>query len=436
MTHSNLMRSFVVVWMGQLVSRFGSEMTWFAIQVWAWEQTGQVTTLALVGFFSLVPSIFMSLVAGMMVDRFDRKLLMMVGDTVAILGTLTILWLHLTDNLQIWHLYITGAVEGAFGEIQDLAYTTSITVMVPRQYYTRASSMGSFVNYGSKIIAPALAGSLYPVIGLLGILWIDIGTFTIAIATLLIVSIPQPAQPTELSPTSSLIQNFIFGFHYILTHPSLRSLLLISLLFEFFRDLSNAIVSPMILARTSSDTAILGSVSAAAGVGGVLGAIPVSIWGSARHQVKGMLLGMVGVGVSKTIFGFGQAAWIWIPTQFCSSFSFPLMRSSRQAIWLAQVAPKLQGRVFAAHTLIWRVVSTVALLMAGPFADRVFEPAMTSSGSLAPKLSRIFGTGQGAGMALLYVLCALGMLSVGLGGYRCRGLRDVDDFDVTEAPLE
>ncbi|MGV2828130.1 MFS transporter [Myxosarcina sp. GI1(2024)] len=425
------MRSFIVVWLGQLVSRFGSEMTWFAIQVWAWELTGQVTTLALVGFFSLVPSIFMSLVAGMMVDRFNRKLMMMVGDAVAVLATLAILWLHLTNNLQIWHLYITGAIEGAFGEIQDLAYTTSITVMVPRQHYTRASSMGSFVNYGSKIIAPALAGSLYPIIGLLGILWIDIATFTIAIATLLMVSIPSPTKPTELSPLSlpSLRQNFILGFRYILTHPGLRSLLLISLLFEFFRDLSNAIVSPMILALTSSNTAILGSVSATAGVGGVLGAIPVSIWGSDRHRVKGMFLGMVGVGVSKTIFGFGQAAWIWIPTQFCSSFSFPLMRSSRQAIWLAQVAPELQGRVFAAHTLIWRVVSTVALLMAGPLADRVFEPAMTSSGSLAPTLSRIFGTGQGAGMSLLYVLCALGMLSVGLGGYRCQELRDVDDFD-------
>lgn len=430
-SHFNHMRSFVVVWMGQLVSRFGSTMTWFAIEVWAWEKTGQVRALALIGFFSLLPSIFMTLVAGMMIDRFDRKLLMMVGDTMAILATLAILWLHFTDNLQLWHLYIVGAVKGAFGEIQDLAYTTSITVMVPKQHYTRASSMGSFVNYGSKIIAPALAGSLYPVIGLLGILSIDIATFVIAIATLLIVTIPPPAKPTELSPIPipSLKQNITFGFRYILTHPGLRSLLLISLLFEFCRDLSNAIVSPMILARTDSNAEILGSVSSAAGVGGVLGAIPVSIWGSTRYRVKGMLLGMIGVGVSKTIFGFGQAAWIWIPAQFCSSFSFPLMRSSRQAIWLTQVAPELQGRVLAAHTLIWRVVSTIAFLAAGPLADRVFEPAMTSSGSFASTLSKVFGTGRGAGMALLYTLCALCMLSVGLGGHRYRELRDIDSRD-------
>ena len=180
----------------------------------------------------------------------------------------------------------------------------------------------------------------------------------------------------------------------------------------------------MILARTGNNARILGTIVSAAGAGGVLGASIVSIWGGPKRRIRGFLLGMAGAGLSKIVFGFGQALSIWIPAQFCSSFNFPILGSSNEAIWLAKVAPEAQGRVFATRAVIMQLASAFGLLIAGPLADRVFEPAMQPSGFLAAIFGPIIGTGAGAGMALLYAISSLGLLLVAIGGYACRLLRD------------
>lgn len=421
------MRTFTIIWLGQLVSTIGSYMSEFALAIWAWQLTQSVTALALIGLFSQLPRIPMTLFAGVIADRFNRKRLMMLGDTIAAVSTLAILLLYLTDNLQIWHIYSISAIKGGFGQLQLLAYETSLTMIVPQQHYTRASSMGSMVHYGSNILAPALAGSLYPVIGLLGILLIDLGTFFCAIASLLSVHIPQPPRLTDNPNPETIWQEIASGYHYVLTRPSLYALLTITSLFWFAHDIGQALYDPMILARTGGDAQVLGTVSAAAGVGGVTGALILSIWGGFKRRIHGVMVGFIGAGLSKTVFGFGQTLKIWIPAQFCSSFHFPLLGSSDTAIWLSKVAPAMQGRVFAAKSLVLQVVSAIATLIAGPLADRFFEPAMMPGGVLAPIFGGIFGTGTGAGMALLYVLCSACLLLVGVGGYALPVLQEVED---------
>ncbi|MFQ4143531.1 MFS transporter [Chlorogloeopsis sp. ULAP02] len=422
------MRNFIIVWLGQLVSTIGSSMTSFAIEIWAWEITGKATTLTLVGFFSLLPSIIITPISGVIVDRFNRKLLMMVGDTVAVLTTIIILLLHLTNNLQIWHFYLTGAIVGTFNQFQSLAYSASVSLMIPKQHYTRASSLEFISGYGSNIIAPALAGYLYTVIGFLGIWLIDIFTFAIAISSLLLVSIPQPLPTTENETIVDIWQNLGFGWRYITTHKSLLALLIVNLLFWLPHDIGDSLYAPMILSRTDNNTLVLGSLASAAGFGGVTGAIIVSTWGGFRKKIKGVLLGMIGAGLSKIVFGLGRTPWVWIPAQFCSSFTFPLNGSSDTAIWLAKVPPNVQGRVFAARSLILQLASAVGYLIAGALADRIFTPALQSGGVLVGILGGLFGTGNGAGIALLYVICAVCMLLVGLVGFSVRLLRDVENI--------
>ena len=205
------MRTFTIIWLGQLVSTIGTYMTEFALTLWAWQVTGSATALALVSFFGQLPRIPITLFAGLLVDRLNRKHLMMLGDSIAALSTIAIGLLYLTETLQIWHLYLAATLNGGFGQIQRLAYQTSVTMIVPRQHYTRANSMDSAVHYGPAIIAPALAGLLFPLIGLSGIVVIDLATFGIAITTLLVVTIPQPPAPTQSQP-ESLLDQLTFGF--------------------------------------------------------------------------------------------------------------------------------------------------------------------------------------------------------------------------------
>lgn len=433
------MRTFFIVWLGQLVSTIGSYMTAFAMTLWAWELTGQATTLALLGFFTQLPSLLITPFAGVIVDRWNRKLLIMLGDAIAGMSTIAILLLYLSDNLQIWHLYLTGAVNGAFGQIQELSYSTSISMMVPKQHYTRASGMISILHYGSTIIAPALAGVLYYAIGLMGILSIDLITFLVAISTVLFVHIPQPMYGNEHHTQELIWRQIVFGFRYIFSRPSLLALLVAASLFEFPHAVGGALYSPMILARSGNDAQAFGSIVVAAGIGGVVGAMLISIWGGPKRRIHGFLLSMVGAGLSKIVFALGRMPLIWVPAQFCSSLNFPLMGSSSDAIWLSKIRPEVQGRVFATRSVMLLATSAIASLIAGPLADYIFEPAMMPGGSLARIFGGIFGTGSGAGMALLYAISSICLLIVGLSGYAFRVLRDVEiivpDYDAAQPAI-
>jgi MFS transporter, DHA3 family, macrolide efflux protein len=418
-------RNFLILWTGQLVSTIGSSMSGFAIGIWAWEITGKATTLTLMGFFSTLPSIAIAPISGAIVDRFNRKLILMAGDTVAILATIIITMLYLSNHLQIWHLYLTSAIVSTFNQLQSLAYSASVSLLVPKQHYTRFSSLEFLSSYGSNILAPALAGYLYTVIGLLGIWLIDISTFIIAISTLLFVHIPKPPQTKE-NENPAIWQGLGFGLRYIFARKSLLALLGVTFFFWFAHDVGDSLYSPMILSQTGNNTVVLGSLASAAGFGGVAGAIIVSTWGGFRQKIKGVLFGMIGAGLSKIVFGLGRTPWVWIPAQFCSSFNFPLNGSSDTAIWLAKVAPNVQGRVFAAHSLALQFASAFAYLISGPLADNIFVPAFQSEGILIGIFGKLFGTGTGAGIALLYVICAVCMLMVGLMGFSVRSLRNLE----------
>ncbi len=422
------MRIFTLIWLGQLVSTLGSYMTFFALTLWAWDATGSATALALVGFFSQLLKIPTTIFAGLIVDRFNRKYLMLLGDVVSVAGTVIIGALHITQQLQIKHLYGIVFLVGGFSQIQMLAYQASVSLMVTKRHYTRTGSMVSVVHYGSSIVGPALAGGLYPRIGLTGIIVIDLITFAVAIVTLLLAPIPQPPIPqppipqppiSQIKPSQPerLTSQLTFGFRQIWQQPSLKALLLVTVLFTFAHDLGGALHSPMILARTNGSAQALASVSAMAGIGGVVGAVVVSIWGGPKQRIQGVLGGYIGAGLCKTVFGLGQSLTIWLPAQVCSSLNFPLLSSARSALWMEHVTPAAQGRVFAANSLVIQSASALAVLLAGPLADRLLEPAMMPGGTLVRWTAFVFGSGPGAGMAVLYVGCALAMVLIGIGGF-------------------
>ena len=431
------MGAFIRIWIGQLVSTVGSYMTVFALMIWIWQETGSATTLALVTLFSQLPRIAVTPFAGVIVDRFPRKQLMIVGDVVAALGTLVIGLLFWQGQLQLWHLYIIVSLYGCFGQLQTLAYSTCISLLVEKENYTRAESMVAAVGYSGAIFSPILAGSLYPLVGLTGIIAIDLATFGIAFAILALATIPNP-QKSE-TPAVMGWQDLTFGFRYIKASPGLSAMVIAFTLFAIPNDVGRALYNPMILARTGGDAQLLGTVTTMAGVGGVVGALSVSIWGGFNRRIDGMLLGFIGTGLSKLMLGMGQSAWLWFPAQFFAHLHTPLIFSSSNAIWYAKVPPAIQGKVLAADTLVGLLVGAFSPLLAGPLADYVFEPAMASGGWLAPVFGPWLGIGPGSGIALLYCGSAIAMVTVGSLGYCFTTLRKVEqlipDADAAHAPF-
>ncbi|QYO68305.1 MFS transporter [Leptolyngbya sp. 7M] len=241
------MRDFTILWFGQLVSTIGSYMTVFALLIWVWQQTESATTLALVTFFSQLPRILITPIAGIIVDRFHRKRLMLLGDIVALLSTLAIGLLYAAGALQIWHLYIVVALYGCFGQLQTLAYSASIAMLVSKQHYTRAESMVAMVGYSGAIFSPILAGSLYPLIGIVGMIAIDLLTFLAALLSLLVTPIPQPAVTeiaTETAEAKTTWQDLTFGFRYIAAKPALTAMVIAFTLFAIPGDIGKALYNP------------------------------------------------------------------------------------------------------------------------------------------------------------------------------------------------
>ncbi|HSF82308.1 MAG TPA: MFS transporter [Anaerolineales bacterium] len=424
------MLGFTVVWFGQLVSLLGSNMTGFAMTIWAYELTGSATALALVGFFFVTPMLVFSPFAGAIVDRYDRKLMMMLSDLAAGLATIVIFILYATDQLQIWHLYITGAFQGFFQTFQWPAYSAAISTMLPKEQYGRANGMMSLAESGTGIFAPLMAGALLGWIHLEGILIIDIVTFVFAVGALLFVFIPNPKTSLEgRKGQGSLLKEAGYGFRYILERPSLLGLQVVFLLGNFFVSIAYAILAPMILASTGNNEIVFGSVSSAGAVGGVVGGLVMSAWGGPKRRVHGVLAGwalssLLGV----VLMGLGRDLPVWAAASFVGAFFVPIINGSNQAIWQSKVAPDLQGRVFSIRRLIAWFVNPAAMLIAGPLADFVMEPAMQANGSLAGVFGPLVGTGPGAGMSLIFIFTGLMAMLVGLVSYTVRNVRDAESL--------
>lgn len=403
--------------------------------MWAWQITGSATALSLVAAFSFAPLFLLSPIAGVLVDRWNRKLVMLLGDLAAGTATIVVLLLYTTGKLQIWHLFITGACAGVFQSLQWPAYSAAISTMVPKAQYGRANGMLSLAESAAGIGAPLLAGVLVGILGISGILIIDIITFCLAIMILLIIHIPQPPTSAESHALrGSFRQEVIYGFRYIFTRPGLLGIQMILLASNLVTNFATVVITPMILARTANNATLLGTVLAAGSFGTLLGGMCMSTWGGPKRRIHGVLLGCALSGLlGILVMGLGRSLPVWAFGAFIGLFFAPIISGSNQAIWQTKVALDVQGRVFAARRLIAAIAIPIAMFLAGPVADYIFEPAMQSNSAFANAFEPVVGVGPGAGMSVMMVISGALLGVIGLAGYCFRAIQNVEielpDYD-------
>ena len=434
------MRGFVIVWLGQMVSLLASSMTGFGMTLWMYRQTESATAMGLMQVAFITPFLLFSPIAGVMVDRHNRKLMMMVSDLTAAFSTAAVFGLYVSGYLEFWHLYVAAVVNGLGNTFQWPAYSAAISTMVPREHFGRANGLMSLLESGPGVLAPMLAGALLAteiegfgpwesVDSFALIMLIDLVTFFLAMGALLLVYIPQPPKTEAGEEAKGKIwQEAAYGFGYIFKRPSLLGLQLIFFFGNLFAGIGFALLAPMILARTGQDSLIYGTVQTAGAVGGIVGGIGMSLWKGFDRRVHGVLGGWMVVGFALAALGLGRSLAVWVPMMALLGLMTPLINTSNQAIWQAKVAPDVQGRVFSARRLIAWFAQPVAPIIGGTLADFVLEPAMTSPSALARFFGPIFGTTAGAGMGVL--LFAIGLLAsaVGLSGYFIDPVRNAEDI--------
>lgn len=431
MTAPKDMRAFIIIWIGQLISLVGSGLTSFALGVWIFDQTGQATPFALVAFLSSVPRLLLSPLAGSLVDRWDRRKVMIAADTGSAVLTALLAGLLFFGDLQIWHIYLLAALTSCFGAFQEPAYLASITMLVPKKELTRASGLMQAGQSLETLIAPLLAGILFVVVGLRGILLIDFVTFFFAVAALLIVRIPQPekvsigeAAAGDAQP-ASIWQEAVFGFNYLWLRRGLFGLLLYFALVNFLLNLSVVLSGPLVLSFSSA--AGLGAVQTASGAGMLLGSIVLSVWGGPKRKIPAIIGFIVLAGFGLLLMGLQPSAALIAAGGFTLLMAIPLASGPSQALFQSKVTPGIQGRVFAIRGMISRSMMPLAFLLAGPLSDRVFEPLLLPGGGLSNSpLAALLGTGPGRGTGLIFVCAALLLFVVSALAYANRHIRNLE----------
>ena len=407
----NQMRIFFLVWFGQMFSLIGSGLTGFALGVWVFLQTGSATHFAMICLSAMLPGIIFSPVAGVLVDRWDRRLAMILSDTGAALCTLIIAILVWLGKLEIWHICIINAVTSIFNSLQWPAYSAATTLLVPKHHLGRANGMIQFGMSVSELIAPALGGILLVWIHLYGILLIDLTTFLFALATLVFVRFPKAeASAAGKESKGSFFREALFGWQYISARSGLVGLLSFFALSNFLIGIVMVLATPLVLSFSSP--AVLGTILSIGGAGMVAGSLLMSAWGGPKKLVNGIFCFTIVAGLSIFLAGLSENPVLLSIAAFCFFFGMPITAGCSQTIWQKKVEPDIQGRVFAVRRMIALSSLPLAYIIAGPLADKAFEPLMASGavGILAESVGQIIGTGPGRGIGLIFII--MGLLTI------------------------
>ncbi|MEM1205715.1 MAG: MFS transporter [Acidobacteriota bacterium] len=419
------LKTFGVIWVGQVISMLGSGLTNFALSIWVLRQTESVTQYTIIAVIAALPAFFAAPLAGALVDRWDRRTVLIVTDLAAGLTTLAIASLYYFDMLQIWHIYLSVIINAFFATFQGPAFIASLTMIVPRSQFGRVNGLLQFGQAGTTIAAPALGGLLYLTIGLWGVMLIDVVSFVFAVVSLLLVKIPNPPKrPRPAGERPSLFKEAAQGWLFIKERPALLHLLLYFAAINLVTSMCGIAIVPMVL-RMSSEAGA-GTVMGAVGVGMLIGASYMTATGGPKLKINGVL----GGGFLFTFFIILAAIKPWVALVAVAVVlwhaNIPIINGCSTVIWQTKTPPELQGRVFAMRGMIARFTVPIGDFSAGPLSDFVFEPAMAEGGALAPIFGPIIGTGPGRGIALMMMTVAILPMFIAAIGYLNPKIRNVE----------
>jgi DHA3 family macrolide efflux protein-like MFS transporter len=429
-----VLRTFLIVWMGQIVSTVGSSLTGFVLGVWVYQQTGSATQFALIALCATLPAIVLGPIAGALVDRHDRRTVMILADLGAALGTITLALLYAADALQVWHIWAATGFTAVCGAFQGPAYSASLSMLVPPEHRARANGLMQ-TGQALAIIAPVVAAGLVASIGVGGVIAIDLATFAFAVTTLLVVRIPRPeVSAAGRAARGTLRREAAYGWEYLRARPGLFWLTVLFAFFNFVISISAVLVQPLILSFSS--VVSLGWLMMAGGSGMLAGSLVMGAWGGPRRRVNGVLGFVILGGVAMFMHGLAPSPWLIAVMAPAFLFTIPFVGGSFTAILQGRVPPDVQGRVFATVRMLGSIATPVAYLLAGPLADGVFEPAMAPGGALSGVLGPLIGVGDGRGIAVMFMLSGLVLAASAGAAWSNPAIRSVEHPEAPDATPE
>lgn len=428
------MKVFLTVWAGQLVSLLGSGLTNFGLGIWVFQKTGSATLFATIALLAILPGLVVSPFAGVLVDRWDRRLVMLGSDLLSAVCVGLVALVVFSGNLQVGHVMVLAGVTSALGAFQVPAYQASVSSLVPKEQLGRAAGMVQMGQAVADLAAPILAGFMFVAIGLNGLMLLDFFSFFFGILTLAFVRFPRIAKAeTAGGAKPNFRSEFAQGWDFIVKRPGLLLLLGYFAALNFLLPMAGVLFAPLILSFASPQQ--FGSVISILGLGMLAGSILMSVWGGPKNRVVGVVASGMLIGLFLAGSGLQANVTLVAVCGFLMMFASPVTNGASQVIWQAKTPLELQGRVFSVRRMIAQGTAPIAMLISGPLVDRVFGPAMMPGGSLAPVLGPFIGVGAGRGVGLLFVLMGSLTVVVSIACLASPAMRKIEST-LPDAPVE
>ena len=366
---------FFTIWTGQAFSLLGSQLVQFALIWWLTKTTGSATVLATASLVGLLPQVVLGPFIGALVDRWNRRVIMILADFTIALATLGLAVLFWSGEIEFWHVYLLMFIRSTAGGFHWPAMQASTTLMVPGEHLARVQGLNQMLQGIMNILSAPLGAVLLDVLTVQGILMIDIGTAMLAILPLFFIRVPQPPRSEAAiaaGEKSSLWQDFRAGFRYVFSWPGLVIIGVMATLINFLLTPATALTPLLVTEHFSGGAMQLAGLESILGIGVVAGGIILSAWGGFRRRILTSLLGLLGMGLGGLLVGFtpSTAYPLALAAFFILGFSLPITNGPLLAAVQAVVAPEMQGRVFTLINSAAMAMSPLGLIIAGPMADK------------------------------------------------------------------
>ena len=397
---NNKLRDFYILWSTQSFSQLGSALTQFALTLWLYEKTGSALSTAALMICSYAPYVIMSILAGAITDKFDKKKTMLVCDVLAAVGTVLIFILYKAGLLSVWHLYAINALSGLMNTVQVPASEVAYTLIIPKDQYQKTSGLQSLSRSLISIGSPLIASGLYGLTGLDGVIAADMITFAAAF-TALAFFIELPSASSGENSQENVLELAKEGLRFLKEHPLVLNVILFMSGVNLIASAFDAVLPALIIPNPRGGNNVLGVVTSCSGIAMIFGSLLVTVLPRPKDRVRVIYLTMlISLGIENYLLAFSRNPVLWCLGQIIGWILVPVMSANQNVIMRNTVPVELQGRVYACRNTMQFFTIPIGLLLGGSMVDAVCEPFMAANISNG-FLTSLFGSGKGSGAALM-----------------------------------
>lgn len=413
---------FLLLWSGELVSAIGRGLTSFGLGVYVFKQTGNASAVALVALLAFMPTLLLSAVAGVLADRYDRRLLMVLGDSLSAVGIAFILFCTLRGGAQLWQICLGVAISSIFSSLLEPAYKATVTDLLTQDQYIKASGFVQVASSAKYLISPVIAGLLLTVSDIRLLLVIDICTFFVTVTSTLVVRNGLATKQSQQA--KPFVHEFWEGWTAVSENRGVFLLVIMTSVITFFLGFIQTLSTPMILAF--SDSSALGMVETIAASGMLVTSVIIGILPIKGGYTKMLSVSLFCAGIFMSVFGLRENIVLICVSGFLFFAMLPFANTSLDFLIRTNINNELQGRAWGLIGVISQLGFVVAYALCGVLADYVFTPLLLDGGILADSVGRFMGTGSGRGTGLLIFTAGVLVCMTSMILYNLKSVKELE----------